>query len=324
MRIGILGCGRMGNERARSAVALGHELAVLYDPDLERARTLRAKYKASEVISSEREVPWPRLHAVFICTPPSQRCKFELPAIEAGLPFFVEKPVALTAPDCIPVLEALRSRPVINAVGYMNRCRNSVLFARRVLARSNILGVCCHWVGRQYKVGWWLDRDHSGGPLNEQATHAFDLCRLLVGEIHSVSATAKHSAGPSELALTVACTLTFADGPVGALFYSCEAADKQINLRVLAAQGMLEFSGWDLCITANTINGTLPQTQEEDIFLKETDQFLNAIQRGDPTLIPCDLADAYRTQLAMDAALTSLRSGELTSVGIPVQLESAS
>lgn len=316
MRIGILGCGRMGNERARATAALGHELAVVYDPDKERARTLGTKYSASQVLEDEEKLPWSRLDAVFICTPPNLRLKYQLAAIETGLPFFVEKPIAIASSDCVPVLAALNLRPTIHAVGYMNRCRDSVLFARDLLAKCKVLGVCCHWVGRKYKVGWWLKADQSGGPLNEQATHAFDLSRILVGEISSVSATAGDSSSYSELSLSVACTLTFSGGPLGTIFYSCEADDKHINLRVITAGGLLEFAGWDLRLTANTISGDFPpvRDRDEDIFVGESDRFLTAVQRGDPSMVPCNLDDAYRTQLAVDAARLSIRSGQRVSV----------
>ncbi len=195
----------------------------------------------------------------------------------------------------------------------MNRCRDSVLFARQLLAKCKILGVCCHWAGRKYKVGWWLERGQSGGPLNEQATHAFDLSRVLVGEISSVNATARDSADPADLSLSVACTLNFSGGPLGTIFYSCEADDKHINLRVITAGGLLEFSGWDLRLTTNTIDGVFPTVREEDIFVSESARFFTAVQRGDPALVSCDLVDAFRTQLAVDAAQVSLRSGERVS-----------
>jgi predicted dehydrogenase len=314
MRIGIVGCGRMGSERARATIALGHELAVVYDPDVERAGALGAKYSAGLVLDKEDGIPWSTLDAMFICTPPGLRSNYELAAIEAGLPFFIEKPIAITSSDCVPVLAALNARPTIHAVGYMNRCRDSVLFARQLLAQcNNVLGVCCHWVGRKYRVGWWLERDQSGGPLNEQATHAFDLSRVLAGEISSVQATARDSADSLDLSPSVACTLNFSAGPLGTIFYSCEADDKHINLRVITSGGLLEFSGWDLRLTANTINGVFPTACEEDVFVCESDRFFIAIQRGDPTLVPCDLVDAYRTQLVVDAARVSLRSGERVS-----------
>lgn len=317
MRIGILGCGRMGNERARAATVLGHELAVVYDPDVNRAKPLAARYSASHVAANEDEVGWASLDAVFICTPPCIRLEYELRAIGTGLPFFVEKPIGVTSVGYARILELLSRRPTIHAVGYMNRCRASVIFAREVLAKSDVLGFSCHWIGRKYKVPWWLVMEQSGGPLNEQATHAFDLSRLLTGEISYVSATSPLPKDCPEIPLSAACTLNFRNGPLGTILYSCEADDKHIDLRVITVDGLLEFSGWDLRLTANTISGVIPEAVEEDIFVLESARFFSAIQKGDQRLVGCALADAYRTQLAVDAAVASLQTGKRVSTAFP-------
>ena len=319
MRIGILGCGRMGHERARTTNALGHELVVVYDPDVERAKPLAAGYSGCHVAEHQDDIAWRTLDAIFICTPPYIRSEYELRAIDTGLPFFVEKPIGVTSADCPRVLQMLNRRPTIHAVGYMNRCRASVMFAREMLGNSDVLGICCHWMGRKYKVPWWLEPEQCGGPLNEQATHAFDLCRLLTGEISHVSATSRIPLGSAELPLSVASTLNFRNGSLGTILYSCEADDKHINLRVITAGGLLEFSGWDMRLTANTVNEVIPVTAEEDIFLVESARFLNAVEKGDQSLVACDLRDAYRTQLAVDAAVRSLRTGQRTSTQAPLE-----
>jgi len=321
MRVGILGCGRMGNERARATIALGHRLAAVYDPDISRARMLAAKYSASSVVRAQDEIPWSNLDAVFVSTPPNFRTNYELAAIEAHLPFFVEKPVAVESSDCIAALEALSRSPTVHAVGYMNRCRSSVLFGRELLTQHHILGACCHWVGRKYQVDWWLQDAQSGGPLNEQATHAFDVFRFLIGEISAVAATTRDSTETSMLPLTVACAVNFSAGQLGTIFYSCEAADKHVNLRVITADGVLEFAGWELRLVANSIDGSLPPVGTEDIFVRESAHFLTAIERNDTALVPCDLFDAYRTQLAVDAARRSLRSGHIVSTESQSHLE---
>jgi myo-inositol 2-dehydrogenase / D-chiro-inositol 1-dehydrogenase len=313
MRIGIVGCGRMGNERARAAAALGHQLLVMYDPDHTRAEMLAAGYSGARAVSVYDDLPWHKLDAVFICTAPGVRTKYELAAIEARLPFFVEKPIAVYASECATVLNAIRRTPTLHGVGYMNRCRHSVRVAREMLMHIDILGACCHWVGRKYQVDWWLQADQSGGPLNEQATHAFDLFRFLVGEISAVAATAPEGAPRDQAPLSVACVVNFVAGQLGTLLYSCEAADKHINILIITTRGMLEFEGWELRLVANTVNGELPPEREEDIFLVETAQFLSAVEKNDPTQVPCDLFDACRTQLAVDAARTSLDTGQKVS-----------
>ena len=323
MRIGIIGCGRMGKERARAASALGHQVAALYDPEPGRAEMLGSACPGAKVLSSAGDVYSHDLDALFLCTPPGSRTELELAAIEAGLPFFVEKPVAVHASDCETVLTALRRTPVTHAVGYMNRCRHSVRHARELLAGANILGACCHWVGRKYQVDWWLQAEHSGGPLNEQATHVFDLFRFLVGEISAVAAIAPFSAAGEQPPLSVACAVQFATGQPGTILYSCEAVDKYIDLRIMTTRGALEFAGWDLRLVGNAIDGSIPPACEEDIFVIETAQFLAAVERHEPGMVSCDLFDAYRTQLAVDAARASLASGQMVSVENHYSLQTA-
>jgi myo-inositol 2-dehydrogenase / D-chiro-inositol 1-dehydrogenase len=301
----------MGKERARATTALGHQILAVFDPDPSRAETLAADYCGPKISRTIEEIPWHELDAMFICTPPSFRAAYQLSAVDAGLPFFVEKPIAVHASDCLTVLTALQRRPILHAVGYMNRCRHSIRAARELLQSAETLGACCHWVGRKYRVDWWLQDDKSGGPVNEQATHVFDLFRFLVGEISAVAATMPVREKHDEPQLRVACAVNFSAGPVGTIFYSCEAADKHIDLRIITTRGILEFAGWDLRLVANSINGKIPAAAEEDIFINETAKFLDAVERHDPALVACDLFDAFRTQLAVDAARSSLHTGQL-------------
>lgn len=219
LNVAILGCGRMGRERARCAKALGATITTVYDPDTERSAAFAAEFGAAYV-SAESAIPWHALDAVFFCTPPQCREAQALAAIEANVAFLAEKPVGLSHRAAARVTSALHRSPVVNAIGYMNRCRASILHARSVLSGTRFLGLSGYWVCRQYTVPWWLDVEASGGPLNEQATHLFDLCRMLAGEItavHTVPADPRMQAAQS---LGSASTLQFQSGGLGTVFYS--------------------------------------------------------------------------------------------------------
>jgi myo-inositol 2-dehydrogenase / D-chiro-inositol 1-dehydrogenase len=309
LRIGIVGCGRMGHERARSCAITNEKVVVLCDPDSSRARSLANKHPSSRAVETPAEIPWSSLDAIFICTPPGQRDAIELQAIDAGKPFFVEKPIGVSVAHGDRVLKALRSRPVIHAVGYMNRYRTSVLHARKVLSGRRVLGFACHWNGRKYSVPWWLDKSLSGGPLNEQATHLVDLARILAGEIKSTCALSS-LAPRSDPPLTFAVLFRFENGSVGTAIYSCQAKEKDIAIRVLTDEGVLELTGWDFKLTTNTIDETFPPDETEDIFLKETQRFLTAVRRSDQGVVECGYADAHRTQSVVDAIQHSLKATE--------------
>lgn len=143
-RVAIIGCGRMGREHARAATLLGARVSVLYDLEVANAQKLAEAYPQSDVVSDWREIDWPGVDAVFVCTPPSCRGPVECSAAEAGVPLFLEKPVGISAGQCLPLYRQLKSRPVVHAVGYMNRYRSSVLLARQFLKQSEPVGIACN------------------------------------------------------------------------------------------------------------------------------------------------------------------------------------
>jgi myo-inositol 2-dehydrogenase / D-chiro-inositol 1-dehydrogenase len=296
LNVGIVGCGRMGRERARCAHASGARIVSVLDSDVERAGALAQQY-GSQVISDAKELA--DCDAVFLCTPPNVRPALALLALRSRVPFFSEKPLGINHAAAEPVVRELTQHPVVNAVGYMNRWRGSIQHAKRTLQGRRVLGMEAHWFTRAYAVPWWLDEHASGGPHNEQATHLFDLARYLCGEISVVTATCtdRHP----RRALSVASTLLFESGALGTILYSCEAKAKQIGARVFTEDGVLAFAGWDFTLTENSIDGAVPNGPAEDVFLLETRAFLLAAESGQANDISADWHDAFRTQQAVDA-----------------------
>jgi len=313
LRVAILGCGRMGKERARCVTQLGAHIVAVGDIQIDRAAALAAAYGSCVLPTPEAFVD-AAVDAVFVCTPPKNRGVLELIAVRSKVAFFVEKPIGASLATSFSVLGELAKQPVIHGVGYMNRYRASVRHARCLLSRSTVLGISVYWVGKTYQVSWWLDPAASGGPHNEQATHAFDLCRFLVGEISSVRTTFQRVA-PDQSPLAAASSIGFECGSVGSIFYSCQANAKDIGARVFAAEGTIALTGWDLRMTENTIDGTAPETQSEDIFLVETEAFLSAVRAGRQELVACNWSDAMGTQTALDAARDSARLVAEVNIG---------
>jgi predicted dehydrogenase len=298
----------MGRERARASTLLGARVTTLCDADPARALALARQYPGSHVVSDAREIDWSGLDAIFVCLPPGTRGPIEMEAIRFGVPFFIEKPIGTSTSQCISLIEALRSRPVIHSVGYMNRYRDSVLRARRILATREPLGLACHWVASAYGVPWWLRPADSGGPFNEQGTHFVDLCRYLVGEIVQVTAHSPGSTTPADVIDTVTAMLEFSTGILGNIFYSCRASVKQIGFKVFSAEATLSLHGWDLHLLDGQTTEPPAPSNKEDIYLKDVSAYFEAIRVGDPSLIRCDLEDAARTQLVVDAILRSVLS----------------
>jgi myo-inositol 2-dehydrogenase / D-chiro-inositol 1-dehydrogenase len=304
MRVAVVGCGRMGHERARAASALGVGGILLFDEDHSRAQSLAAECARASPVADLATLLDRKPEAIFICTPPFCRGPLENLAVDLGISLFVEKPIGVSAHQVHTLLDKLRTRKVLNAVGYMNRYRNSVAHARAILQTRNIIGIAAHWVGKKYGVPWWTVREQSGGPFNEQATHVMDLFRYLSGVRETLHAAAH---APKGIETTVVVMLRLAAGGLGTFLYSCEAKDKDILISIETTDGVVDLRGWDLELTRNTIDGSYPKPESTPIFEKETHAFLQAVATGDRTLILSDFTDAYETQIAMDSVTRIIR-----------------
>ncbi len=286
----------MGRERARCVRALGARIHMVFDIDFERACQLGEEFGAT-VAKSPEECFSNRLAAVFVCVAPGARGRLEIESIDAGIPVFVEKPIGVSVESSLPLLKRLRERPVVNAVGYMNRYRSSVRMARDRLQKASVIGLSAHWVCKRYGVSWWDVDQLSGGPHNEQATHLFDLSRFLLGEIVEIDSRA-------ESPRRVSSTFRFESGALGTALYSCEAQSKDIGVRIFTQEGTIALIGWDFQLAENTIDSELFET-DEDVFLVETQAFLEAVRQEKQELVRSDFEDALRTQQVMDACRKS-------------------
>ena len=291
----------MGAERAARAVALGAAIQGCADSDVARARALASKIGSETAVADPAMLPWNLLDAVFVCTPPSVRTDVVRLALRSGVATMVEKPIGLNAQDGEGLADAAARAGVINAVGYMNRYRESVRLARSLARRHEVIAVMCHWACKPYSVPWWRLADQSGGPINEQATHAVDLCRFAAGEISEVKALSSSAPGVANGDTTrLVAALLFESGAVGTLAYSCDAPDKFIAFEMVTSAGALRLEGWDFSMVSNTIEGA-STPGSGDAFEVETRAFLTAAATKDQSLIACSFEDAVRTQAVVDS-----------------------
>lgn len=306
LKVGIIGCGRMGRERARCASLLDTNVALVFDTDGIRTQSLCDEFGGTHAQSLIQCID-ADLDAIFVCIPPGNRGSVELDCMDRRLPILCEKPAGLSAPAVARIADRSLQTRTITAVGYMNRYRSSIQNVRCKLQKVKVIGFSAHWVCRPYRVPWWAVEELSGGPHNEQATHLFDITRFLFGNVLAVQSCAVGKSRASSI-------LTFRSGVVGNVFYSCDGSSKDIGIRIFTDAGTLALSGWDFAISENTIDSDLGDGNIQDIFLEESRAFLKAVQRQRPDLILSDFVDAQFTQLAMDAAGESIRTGKTVEV----------
>ena len=119
MRIGIVGCGLIGQKRATAAVG-DDTITIVCDANFERARALAARVGA-EATDNWRKVVESDCEAVFVATTHDFWLRLRLPRVEANKHVLVEKPAARSLKELLPVREAARRRGVLVKAGYNHR-----------------------------------------------------------------------------------------------------------------------------------------------------------------------------------------------------------
>jgi predicted dehydrogenase len=119
-------------------------------------------------------------------------------AAKAGKHILCEKPLARTAAEAKPMLDAVNQAGVKHMVAFNYRFVPAIRLARNLLDEGR-LGKIYHfravylqeWILPQYNtpMSWRLDKSVAGsGALGDLGAHIIDLGRFLVGEFKSVSA----------------------------------------------------------------------------------------------------------------------------------------
>jgi len=217
LRVGCVGTGFIaGRHLAALAGFPDVDVVAVADVRAERAAEAAARCGARPYDDGLALLATEDLDAVWLCVPPFAHGPLEAAAVDRGLPFFVEKPLAADLAGAQAVAARLAGSGLVTAVGYHWRHLDLVHRAAEVLARTPAHLVTACWWDRTPGVPWWAERDLSGGQVVEQTTHLFDLARHLVGEVRTVTAIERAAPGATgDVPAVAGALLRFTSGAVG-------------------------------------------------------------------------------------------------------------
>lgn len=190
--IGIIGCGLIGNKRAK-ALGTGGRLVACADMDASRAESL-AKGTGAKVSRDWRELVWlPQVDIVVVSTLHDSLAAITLAAIEAGKHVLVEKPAARSAAELEPVMAAAKQRGVKVHVGFNHRYHRALRKAKAMVDAGELGELMFirarygHGARLGYNKEWRADPALSGGgELIDQGPHLIDLSRWFLGDFTEV------------------------------------------------------------------------------------------------------------------------------------------
>ena len=195
--IGLAGAGWIGQHHGENAAVNPHaELAAVYNPDTDKARTFVRRCGAAATVyrSYEELLQHPGLQAVIIASPNAAHAGQAIAAAQAGKHVYLEKPMAITLEDCRRVAETVQRAGVKLAMGYHRRLNPLAQYARRLIAEGKLGELVLaesdyfHHVPGDWDIWAWAGKkDVAGTPIHGGTGHNIDLLRSFCGEVAEVS-----------------------------------------------------------------------------------------------------------------------------------------
>ena len=187
LRVGIVGCGRMGGRRARALG--GDQLVGCYDVDPSLTAELAAGFEGKACAELD-ELLELQPDVVIVAVPHHELADIACRALEAGLHVLVEKPVGIGVRDVDRVSAAAESAGRRVKVGFNHRFYPGIARALQEVSSGRFGDVMFARVryGHGGRIGyereWRLKRELSGGgELLDQGMHVLDLLHWLMGPL---------------------------------------------------------------------------------------------------------------------------------------------
>jgi predicted dehydrogenase len=188
INIGIIGCGLIGQKRAK---ALGHggRLVACADIDLNRARALAGTYQAQAFNDYHDLLALPEVEAVVVATLHDSLAEITLAAIQASKHVLVEKPAARSPQELEPVMAAAEQMGVKVRVGFNHRYHRAMRKAKQLIDDGTLGDLM--FLRARYGHGGRLGYDKEwrsspelsgGGELIDQGPHLIDLSRWFLSQ----------------------------------------------------------------------------------------------------------------------------------------------
>lgn len=205
--VGLISVGWMGRLHSRAYLAAPQlfpelprhpELVIAADVDESGRRHAEDALGFRETTTDYHEVlSHPDVDVVSICAPNFLHHEIALAAIEAGKPFWIEKPMGISAQQSRDIAQGAEAAGLITAVGFNYRHAPALAEARR-LVRSGELGeitnvqirlLTSYAADPEQPFTWRYVKAHAGtGVLGDVLSHGFDLAQYLIGRISSINA----------------------------------------------------------------------------------------------------------------------------------------
>lgn len=293
VRVGVVGCGYWGPNLIRNIYQLDCcDLAMICDADPQRLARVGKLYPGATLTTSFQDVlDSSAVDAVVIATPARTHHAMTGQALAAGKHVLVEKPLAVTSPQCQDLISLAKQQGLVLMVGH-TFLYNPALLMVKELSQPEYLGDLFYLYSHRVNLGR-VQTDVNA--LWSIAPHDISIALFLVGQPpEKVSAQGAYYLS-NQIEDVVFITLTFPGGVMGHIHVSwidpsktrkvtVVGSEKMIIYDDLADEGMVKV--YDKGVK-KVSNGDGPQYGEFQYRLHSGDVHLPRIRMTEPLANEC-------------------------------------
>jgi predicted dehydrogenase len=301
-------------------IKLRDNLTIDEGADLERDYRIQVHHDLAAALAQ-------RPDAVFVCNPNALHVPVALECVRAGVPVFMEKPLASDLAGVAELLAEVKARKLLFHVGYnfrfhpgLQRLKALVeagFFGRLLSVRSEIGEYLPNWHRYEdYRQMYAARADQGGGVILSQI-HEMDLIYWLFGLPRSIVTHGGQLSGLEVDVEDTASSLMRSDGPGGSFpILLHQDFLQRPPVRTLKIVGDAGFAEIDLLANRLRIHDAQGELREQDdfpgfvrndMFQAQARHFLDCLAQGTRPVV--DLQDGLQSLRLALAALRSLREG---------------
>ena len=288
-RVALVGLGGHGRTiQDACSEASNIVVAGVYDPDLQEAELASSRFDCPIAPSYDALIRSESIDAVILVTPNHlHRAQVES-ALELGLNVFVEKPIANTISDGLPMIESAEAKGLVLMVGHNMRFSNAARKAKTYIEEGrlgHIVTTEIHFSsdsGRFLSDEAWRNQPELCPllPVMQLAVHAFDLIHHLAGRIEEVTTIARSYMSRPGVVDSVSACYQLEDGSLGTMI-SNYCTPVLFEYRITGTEGIMRctFSSFEYRSRDGQIVEREDYTEQTfDSYVRQMEAFGNAVE----------------------------------------------
>lgn len=322
MKIGIIGCGLIGNKRADT----GFTVVAAADPAISKAESLTRRF-GGQAFSDMQGVLDSDADIVVVAVTHDKLATIGLEALKKGKHLLLEKPGARNVEELQPLLNEANTNNLKVKVGYNHRYHPAILKARE-LVNMGAVGTLifvrgCYGHGGRigYEKEWRFQPEISGGgELLDQGSHLIDLTNWFLDEITSAHGILEQYFWDSPVEDNCFLTLQSKSKQTALLHATWTEWKNMFSFEIYGHRGKLVISGlggsygleqlayYKMLPEMGPPETTIWQFPFPDVSWKrEMDELVSAIQEDRQPI--GDITDAIKTLRIIDAVYNENNKG---------------